>query len=307
MNQVRAMRVFLRVADLGSLTAASADLGYSRGMASTILNELEAYLGVRLLERTTRATRLTDEGALYAERARAILAEIEALENEVGASETQPKGQLRVQVPPGLLRIVVAPELPRFRARYPEVTLDLLSRNRVPDFIGDRLDAAVFVGDAPDSTLVSRGLGRVPLLTLAAPGYLERHGIPSCPADLAGHETIGILSSQTGRTSEWSFGRGAARETVRPSGALTIETADAAVAAASGGLGIVQVASYLVFREVESGRLIPILDDWRPEPFAARLLLPPGRLKPRKLKVFESFLIEAGRRFRERWPIADPG
>ena len=127
------MRVFLRVADLGSLTAASADLGYSRGMASTILNELETYLGVRLLERTTRAARLTEEGVLYAERARAILADIEALEDEVGASETRPRGHLRVQVPPGLLRIVVAPALPQFFADYPDVTLELLSRNRIPD------------------------------------------------------------------------------------------------------------------------------------------------------------------------------
>ncbi|WP_413718591.1 LysR substrate-binding domain-containing protein [Silicimonas sp. MF1-12-2] len=305
MNQIRAMRVFLRVAELGSLTAASADLGYSRGMASTILNELETYLGVRLLERTTRAARLTEEGVLYAERARAILADIEALEDEVGASETRPRGRLRVQIPPGLLRIVVAPELPRFFADYPDVTLELLSRNRIPDFVGDRLDAAVFVGDLPDSALISRGLGRIPLLTLASPAYLERHGTPSCPADLARHRTIGILSAQTGQTSPWSFRNDQTTETFHPAGALAIENADAAVAAASGSLGIVQIASYLVYGEVKSGRLVPVLDDWRPTAFEARLLLPPGRLRPRKLRVFEAFLIDAGKRFRERWGIAD--
>ena len=305
MNQVRAMRVFLRVAELGSLTAASADLGYSRGMASTILNELEAYLGVRLLERTTRATRLTEEGMLYAERARAILADIEALEDEVGASETTPKGHLRVQVPPGLLRIVVAPALPGFFADYPDVTLELLSRNRIPDFIGDRLDAAVFVGDVPDSTLVSRGLGRIPLLTLAAPAYLARHGAPSCPADLDRHQTIAILSSQTGQASPWSFRNGRVAETFHPRGALATENADAAVAAAAGGLGIVQIASYLVYGDVVSGRLVPVLDDWRPAAFEARLLLPPGRLRPRKLRVFEAFLIDAGKRFSKRWGIDD--
>ena len=305
MNQIRAMRVFLRVAELGSLTAASADLGYSRGMASAILNELEAYLGVRLLERTTRATRLTEEGALYAERARAILAEIEALEDEVGAAEKMPRGHLRVQMPPGLLRIVVAPELPRFFTEYPDVSLELLSRNRVPDFVGDRLDAAVFVGELPDSALISRGLGRIPLLTLAAPTYLERRGIPAAPADLSGHETIGILSSQTGRPSPWSFRNGGTTETFHPAGTLAIENADAAVVAAAGGLGIVQIASYLVFGEVKSGRLVTVLDNWRPAAFEARLLMPTGRLRPRKLRVFETFLIEAGKCFRDRWQIRD--
>lgn len=305
MNQIRAMRVFIRVAELGSLTAASKDLGYSRGMASTILAELESYLGVRLLERNTRAARLTDEGALYAERARTILTEIEALEDEVGAAEKAAAGHLRIQVPPGLLRLVIAPDLPRFFADHPKITLDLLSRNTVPDFVGDRLDAAIFVGDLPDSRLVSRTVAHIPLLTLGAPDYLSRRGIPKAPSDLAGHDCIGILSSATDRRSDWSFGNSREILRITPAGSLALENADAAVAAAVGGLGLIQIASYLVYREVTSGKLVPVLDDWRPPAFDARLVLPPGRLRPRKLKVFENFLIDTGQRFRDRWNIRE--
>lgn len=305
MNQIRAMRVFLRVAELGSLTAASADLGYSHGMASSILSELESYLGVRLLERTTRGARLTEEGAIYAERARGILAQIEALEDDVGGAEKIPRGTLRVQIPPGLLRLVVAPELPGFFAEYPEVRLELMARNVVPDFVGDRLDAAVFVGDLPDSAMVARNVGLVPLITLAAPGYLARRGAPETPADLAAHDTVGVMASATGRASPWTFRKGDATERFTPLGPLIVEEVGAAVTAATGGIGIVQLASYLAYNEVRSGRLVPVLDDWRPGAFDVRLVLPPGGLRPRKLRVFEDFLVAASERFRARWGIRD--
>lgn len=305
MNQIRAMRVFLRVSELGSLSAASADLGYSHGMASSILNELETYLGVRLLERTTRAARLTEEGALYARRAREILAQIEALEDEVGASEKRPRGVLRVQIPPGLLRLVVAPDLPRFFADWPEVHLELLARNDVPDFVADRLDAAVFVGELPDSALVARKVGQVPLITLAAPDYLARRGTPGTPADLKDHDTVGVMASATGRASPWSFEKDGVSERFVPSGPLVVEEVGAAVTAATGGLGIVQLASYLAFGEVRSGRLVPVLDDWRPGAFEVRLVLPPGGLRPRKLRAFEDFLVGASQRFRKRWGIRE--
>jgi LysR family transcriptional regulator for bpeEF and oprC len=305
MNQIRAMRVFLRVAELGSLTAASADLGYSRGMASSILNELEAYLGVRLVERTTRATRLTAEGAHYADRARDILAQIEALEDEVGGSEKEPVGHLRVQIPPGLLRVVLAAELPDFFRRYSGITLEILSRNALPDFMADRLDAAVFVGDMPDSSLVSRRLSLMPLITVAAPGYLARNATPATPDDLTGHALISLISSRTGLPIRWRYGRGAAAVELSPAPRLAVESADTAIAAAVGGIGIMQVTSYLVWSHVREGRLVPILDDWRPASAEARLVMPPGRHRPKKLKAFEDFLVEAGRRFRKKWRITD--
>lgn len=303
MNHVRAMRIFVRVAELGSLTAASQDLGYTRGMASAIVKELETHLGTRLLERTTRAIRLTDAGLQYAERARTILAEIDTLEDEIGASEKTPAGHLRIQIPAGLARLVVAPELPRFFQTYPGITLDILSRNAVPDFVADRLDAALFVGDLPDSNFRTRTVGRIPILTLAAPEYLAQRGTPETPADLAAHDTIGIISTVTGRTVDWLFRQGKSTIRVHPEGHLAIENAEAAVVAASAGLGLVQVASYLVYRDVRAQRLVPVLTACQPPAPEIRLLAPASALKPRKLRVFEDFLVDTGKRFRRTWNI----
>lgn len=297
------MRVFLRVAELGSLTAASEDLGYARGAASAIVKDLEAYLGVQLLERTTRNLRLTDDGQHYAERARAILSDITGLEDEIGAAERRARGLLRVQIPPGLARRVVAPALHRFFDAHPEVTVQIVSRNAVPDFVADRLDAAVYVGDLPDSSIVARPVGRIPFLTVAAPSYLARAGTPGHPGELAHHRTIAILSSATGQPVPLRFRRGDDDISVAPEGPVAFEGSDAAVAAAASGLGLVQLASYLVYDDVKSGALVPVLSDWRAPAAEARLLHPPHRLKPKKLRVFEDFLLDLNTRFRRKWNI----
>lgn len=307
MDHLRAMRVFLRVAELGSLTAASEDLGFARGAASAIVKDLEAYLGVQLLARTTRNLRLTEEGTLYAERARAILSDIRSLEDEVGGTERAARGLLRVQIPPGILRRIVAPALHRFTEAWPEVTLQILSRNAIPDFVTDRLDAAVYVGAVPDSPIVARGLGRIPSMTVAAPAYLDRAGTPAHPADLARHRTIAILSTATGQPVPWQFRRGDDSASLLPEGPLAVEGADAAVAAAVSGLGLIQLASYLVYDEVRAGSLVPVLSDWRAPAAEARLLHPPHRHKPRKLRVFEDFLVDLNARMRTRWNIRDVG
>ena len=144
-DHFRAMSIFRRVAERGSFSAASTDLGLARGAASAIVAQLEERLGVQLIERTTRSLRLTEDGKAYLERAITIIDEVQALEDEVGAAERQPRGRLRVQIPAGLARLVVAPALPDFFEAYPEVELEIISRNGVPDFIGERIDAAIVV------------------------------------------------------------------------------------------------------------------------------------------------------------------
>lgn len=237
--------------------------------------------------------------------ARAILADIEALEDEVGTAEREPKGHLRVQVPPGLLRVILAPELPDFFRRHPAITLEILSRNAIPDFMSDRLDAAIFVGDMPSSSLIVRRLARMPLMTVAAPEYLARNGVPATPDDLADHTLVAALSSRTGLPIPWRYGRGDAAREIAPAATLAVENAGTAITAATGGLGILQMTSYLVWREIREGALVPLLEDWAPVPSEARLVLPPGRHRPRKLKAFEDFLAEVDRRFRKRWRISD--
>jgi LysR family transcriptional regulator for bpeEF and oprC len=303
LDHLHAMRIFLRVAELGSLTAASEDLGYARGAASAVVKDLEAYLGVQLLERTTRSLRLTEDGQDYAARARAILSDVTSLEEEIGAAERRARGLLRVQIPPGLARRIVAPALRRFFDAHSEVKIHVVSRNAVPDFVGDRLDAAVYVGDLPDSAIVARLVGRIPSLTVAAPAYLARAGQPGHPNELSHHRTVAILSSATGQPVPLRFRRGTESLSVTPEGPVAFEGSDAAVAAAVSGLGIVQLASYLVYDEVKSGALVPVLSDWRAPGADARLLHPPHRFKPMKLKVFEEFLVDLNQHFRRKWNI----
>lgn len=305
MDHFRAMQVFLRVADRGSLTAASEELGYAKGAASAILKELERHLGVQLVERTTRSLRLTEDGRAYADRARRILDEVAMLEDDIGSAERAPRGLLRVQVPAGLARVVLAPALPRFAETFPEVELHVLSKNSLPDFVADRLDAAVYAGNVPDRDLIARPVGRLPLLTVAAPGYLAARGAPQTPADLAQHSAVAVLSSVTGALVPWRFRDGADSIDHVPRGPLAFEGAEAAVAAAVRGAGILQVASYLLYDEVRTGRLVPVLSNYRPPAAELRILHPRHRLKPRKLRVFEDFLIALNETIRRKWRISE--
>ena len=299
------MRVFLRVAERGSLTAASADMGLARGGASAIVKELESYMGVQLLARTTRSLRLTPEGELYCDRARAILADLTALEDEIGGAERKPRGMLRVQIPFGLTRLIVAPALAGFTSRYPDLEINILSRNSLPDFVGDRLDAAVYAGDVPERDLVARSVGRIPFATVASPSYLARRGAPCCPADLAQHNCIGILSSATGLRTDWQFRIDGHDRELPMTGTLAFEAAEAAVAAAVRGAGIVQLAGYLVYEEIKSGALVPLMPGAQARGYEVRILHPRHRHKPRKLRVFEDFLLELNANFRRRWRISD--
>ncbi len=303
MDHLRAMRVFIRVAERGNLTATSSDLGLSRGGASAIVSELEKYLGVQLLERTTRRLRLTEDGQQYLEQARDIIAMVEGLEDDIGSSERQPRGRLRVQVPSGLARIVIAPALPQFIDAYPRIQLEILSRNNVPDFVGERIDAALVVGDLPELDIVARPVGKIPYLTVAAPSYLNRHGMPETPEDLDRHYCIPLLSSATGTALSWRFRVMGENITVPVRGALAFEAPEAAVAAACRGAGILQLASYLVYDEIRSGRLVSILDEIRPKAQEMHIVHQKHRLKPKKLRVFEEFIIDLNLQVRRKWGI----
>lgn len=302
MDHLRAMRLFVRIAELGTLTAASTDLGYARGAASATLSELEAHLGVRLVERTTRRLRITEEGMTYLERARRILAEVEDMEAEVGSAERAVKGRLRVQLPPGIARIV-APMLPALLDTHPGLSLEILSRNELPDFVGQGLDLALYVGAVPDLDVVARAIGRLPMLTVASPAYLARHGTPETIEDIRGHRCIGFQSPRTGAPVNWSFRDGERLVSFVPESRLTFEAADAAKAAVVAGAGMMQVGSYMVYSEIRSGKLVSVMDRFRTAGSVAHLMHPRHRHKPRKLRVFEEFLLSQNREFRRRWGI----
>jgi LysR family transcriptional regulator for bpeEF and oprC len=286
MDRLRAMTVFVRVAERGSFAGASADLGLSHGTASAVVKEIEAALGVELIRRTTRRMALTDAGLEYLSRARRILDEVEELDESV-SERGRVAGRLTVQAPVAFSRLVLAPSLGGLMARHPALRLSVISRDRLPDMIAESIDCLIYVGPLPDSALVARSLGRFPLIAAAAPDYLARRGAPEAPDDLEAHDLIDVTSATSGRPLPWRF-RIAGRTVLRPaaSARLAFESSEAAVAAAIAGAGIVQNISYVLRGPIEAGLLVPVLGAWRDPGSEMHLVTRRYLTVPARVKLF---------------------
>ncbi|WP_171052676.1 LysR family transcriptional regulator [Ruegeria sediminis] len=291
MDRLRAMQLFQRVAEIGSFSRAGQELGISSSVASNAIKDLEAHLGVQLLRRTTRSVKVTGEGNRYLERIRVILSEIDDIEEEVKDAGRKVAGLMRLQTPVGFAHQIVAPRLPALLGEYPGLSIELLARNGLPDFVGESLDAAVFIGEIPERDLVARVMGRSPFVTCAAPDYLARHGTPATPQDLASHHTIGIRSSETGASLDWRFSRGGEVSRMPMQCRATFEASEPAVEMAASGGGILQMINYLVAPEILSGRLVPILNDWLYPGAEIAFIHPRHTRRPRRLRVLESFVV----------------
>ncbi len=295
MDRLRAMQLFQRVAELGSFARASRELGLSGSVASNAIKELEAHLGVQLLRRTTRSVKVSEEGRRYLERVRVILSEIEDIEDEARDAGRKVAGHMRLQTPVGFAHQIVAPRLPAFLDAHPLLSVELLGRNGLPDFVNQALDAAVFIGEMPDRDLVARPLGRSPFVTCASPAYLERHGRPRTPEELAGHATIGIRSSETGASLDWRFSREGRAMHLPVSCRAVFEASEPAVEMAASGGGVLQMIGYLVAPEIASGRLVTLLDDWRYPGADIAFVYPRHTRRPRRLRVLEDFVVSCMR------------
>lgn len=296
MDRLRAMHLFQRVAELGSFARASLDLGISTSVASGTIKELEAHLGVQLLRRTTRSVRPTDEGLRYLERIRVLLSELEDLEDELKDAGRKVAGHLRLQAPVGFAHQIVAPRLPGFLDSCPGLTIEILARNGLPDFVGEALDGAVFIGEVPERDLVARPLGRSPFVTCAAPAYLARHGVPDTPESLHAHSAIGIRSSTTGAALPWRFQRsGEDVMHLHLQARAVFEASEPAVEMAASGGGVLQMIRYLLEPDITSGRLVPILEDWLYPGADIVFVYPRHTRRPRRLRVLEDFVVDCFR------------
>ncbi|WP_375689379.1 LysR family transcriptional regulator [Pseudooceanicola sp. LIPI14-2-Ac024] len=302
------MRVFVRVVERGSFSAAAADLHLSHGMASTVVKEIEADLGVQLLRRTTRRMALTEEGTAYYDRAVAILAEVDSLRDHLGAGRDVVRGRVTLQAPVAFARLVLAPSLDQLRERYPELELAVLGRDQMPDMIVEGIDLLLFTGALPDSGLMARTLATFPVVTVAAPGYLDRHGVPETPEALAGHRLINILSATNRRPLDWRFREGERTELRRLHAPLCLESSEAAVAAAVAGAGIVQNVSYVVAEALAAGRLVEILPRWRDRGADLQLVSRQSTAGPNRLRAVAEHLADlAATRRRDDLRILDAG
>jgi DNA-binding transcriptional LysR family regulator len=286
-----ALTIFARVVEHGGFTAAAKKLGLSASAVTKSIARLEDELGTQLFNRTTRRLRTTDYGQEFYERCLAILADLEDAETRLKAGSAVSRGRVRAVVPISFGRVTLVPELPRFFAQYPEVTLDLSFSDTAVDLIAEGYDVAVRTGRFNDSRLTTRLLTRGPQITFAAPAYLARHGEPATPEDLRRHNCI------VGRFGpDWSF-RGPEGNpfTVRVSGNLVINSGDALREAAVAGVGIGQGTWWLVRKELESGALRSLLPAWIEDGNAVSILYPPQRHLPAKLRAFIDFLVQITR------------
>ena len=293
MDKLRAMATFVRIVEDGSLTAAADALGTSVPSVVRSLAALEREVGVRLMNRTTRRSSLSDEGREYYERCKRVLAEVEAADALLSARRSEPKGRLRLTAPVMYGRMHVAPVVADFIAQFPGMEVELLLLDRVVDLVEEGIDAAFRIGHLPESTLVGLPLGETRRVVCAAPAYLRQTGVPKAPADLAARRCIVFTGLSS--TNEWSFaGKPAVRVPVRP--VLRTNQFDVAVDACLRGLGCGQFLCYQVDALIDAGRLKRVLAEFEPAPLPIQLVYPHARLLSPNVRAFVDLAVRRLRR-----------
>jgi len=284
MDSLGSLSVFVQVAETRSFTAAGRVLGVSSSAVGKSIARMEERLGVRLFHRSTRSITLTSEGALFLERSRRILAEVEAAEQEVTQAGAIPRGKLRISVPQ--VRGLLMPVLSDFMRAYPAIELDVDFSDRMVDVIEEGFDAVILTGKPEDSRLMARHLGYYQLVLVGTPGYFDQHGTPQQPQDLSRHACLRHKFCATGKLENWPLRQvpGIAEPTLRaPLVSTTIESLNHVVLE---GLGIACLPDYMVNQAVEQGRLQRVLDDYLKHRGSFWMLWPSSRHASAKLRVF---------------------
>lgn len=292
MDQLLAIKAFSRVVESGSFTRAADSLNMPKATLSKLVQELEAHLSVRLLQRTTRRVTVTAEGHEYYEKAPRILHDLEDIDACFNALRQKPRGHLRIDVGGSTARDVLIPLLPDFFARYPDITLDLGVSDRPVDMISENVDCVIRGGPLADSSLIARLIGQATLVTCATPAYLKANGVPAYPDELRnGHRLVSYLSPQTGRPFPFRFERqGEKTEIVTPH-RIGINESNGHLAAGLAGLGIIQTFSYCLMPFLQQGRMVEILQAWRPAGYPFHLVYPQNRHVTQRLRVFIDWLV----------------
>lgn len=294
MDRFDALQAFARVVETGSFTQAARALDVSRTTVTQLVQQLEAHLRVKLLHRTTRRLRVTDDGAAYYERVVRVLADLEDADTSLSEASVALRGRLRVDVPAPLARLVLVPALPGFLARYPEIQLELGVSDRMVDLIGDPVDCVLRGGELADSTLIARRVGALAMGVYAAPAYLQRAGRPAHPLDLAAepHRLVGYRGWRSGKVAPLMLQRAGEQVTLQGRHALTVDDGNAHLAAGLAGLGALGLPRYMAQPHVAAGELLPLLGDWAIEPMPLHLAFPAHRHVSAKLRTFIDWVVE---------------
>ena len=293
MDQIQAMRVFARVVEAGTFTKAAESLALPKGTVTKLVQQLESRLKVRLLNRTTRRVTVTPDGAAYYERTSRLLNDLDDIEASMSNAQASPSGRLRVDVGTSVARLIIIPALHDFYARFPDIQLDLGVSDRPVDLISDNVDCVIRGGDLLEQSLVARRIGNMRLVTVATPGYLDKHGTPSDPHDLEeNHTTINYFSARTGRPYPHIFEKDGKTIEVTGRYKVSVNESNAHLASVLAGLGISQAVMFAAAPHLESGELVEVLPDWTRPPIPMHVVYPPNRHLSAKVRAFVEWAAE---------------
>jgi DNA-binding transcriptional LysR family regulator len=287
------VHVLAAVVEGGSFARAAEALGLTPSGVSRAIARLEARIGVRLLDRTTRSVNLTDEGRLFYASINPLVLGIEDAVTRAAGSSGSVRGRLRVNTDAFTSRLLLSPHIRRFLELYPELSLELIARDQLGDLVAEGFDVAVRFGEPPSSSLVARKLIDTRIVTVATPDYLERHGRPAKPADLANHVCIQVRDPVTGQPFPWEFQRGRKLIKVPTSGRLLLTDVGTILGTCLSGVGVAQIKALGIQKPLDDGQLIDLFPDWPDERFPLYALYPSRHLPAAKVRTFIDFVMAA--------------
>ncbi|MBB3141099.1 LysR family transcriptional regulator [Halomonas organivorans] len=291
MNQLLAMRAFVRVVETGSFSQAANHLALPRSTASKLVSDLERHLGLKLLNRTTRAVAATADGLAYYPRAAKLIRELDALDGDMRGSQGKPSGHLRIDAPSTFATSLLIPALPAFQREYPDISVALGISDRAVNIVGEGVDCVIRAGRLDEMSMVGRHLLELEYVTCAAPGYLEQRGTPTHPSALAtDHTRLGYFIAATGRPIPLEFARGDERFTMSESD-YAANDGNGLMAMLLAGLGVGQHFRRCVQPHLDAGELVPVLAEWQRSRMPFHLLYPPNRHQTARLRVFIEWLL----------------
>ncbi|MDR6858506.1 LysR family transcriptional regulator [Variovorax guangxiensis] len=291
MDRIAAMNAFVRVVEAGTFTKAADTLDVPNATVTRLIQHLEQDLKVRLLHRTTRAVTLTPEGATYYERVVRLLADLADIESSTKLSQGKPVGKVRVETAAAIGTMVIVPALAEFYRDYPEVEVELGIGNRRTDLVAEGIDCVIRAGEVSEQMIVARQIGSFHFTTCATPGFLQAHGAPQTPEELAACPTVGMMSADSGRPLPFRFSDGTSESALTPRHKLIVNDTNAYLAAGLAGLGIIQAPAYAVHAAVKAGQLVALLEDWQTPHTPVHVLYPPNRYLSAKVRVFIDWAI----------------
>ena len=290
MDVFHSMQVFVSVIETGSFTKAAQALHLHRPAVSKTIQLLEQQLGGRLLNRTTRQVNLTPEGEAFYERCKSLLADVSETMSSLGNRPARLVGKLRVDMPVSLAKLLIIPSLMDFQSLYPGIELTIGASDKPIDMLSEGVDCVVRMGELEDSSLIASSIGYLPMVTCAAPSYIERYGTPQSLVDLGAHRAVNYFSGNNPRPIEWVFNVDGEVKAMRLESGIRVNDTEAFVASALAGFGLLQGLEISVRSHLQDGSLVQVLSDYGVPAKRVSILYPHRELLPPKVEVFIEWL-----------------